>query len=131
MEYNDFYKVGVSVSADHDHRMEKIWWPELWMGPNGPHYNEQSNVTVAHKLKGDLLLIHGDMDNNVNPDATLAVADALIKANKDFDLLIMPGKDHGSVLYNNYFLRAKWDYFVEHLMGITPPKEYEFGANNK
>ncbi|CAM2063939.1 DPP IV N-terminal domain-containing protein [Sulfidibacter corallicola] len=123
LTHPDFYKVGVSSAGNHDHRMAKIWWPELWMGEQGSHYDEQSNLTLADRLKGRLLLVHGDMDNNVNPAATLRLAGELIKHNKDFDLLLIPNKRH---LLNDdpYFLRKRWDYFVTHLQGKTPPAGY-------
>lgn len=124
LAHGDFYKVGVASAGNHDHRLAKIWWPELWMGPFGEHYLEQSNLKIAKNLKGHLLLVHGDMDNNVNPDATIRLADALIKANRDFDLLILPNEDH-NLSGSLYFTRKRWDYFVTHLMGKTPPPQYE------
>ena len=89
--HGDFYKVAVSDCGCHDNRMDKIWWNELWMGwPVGPHYEEQSNVTQAHRLEGKLLLIVGEKDRNVDPASTLQLVDALIRADKDFDLLVIP-----------------------------------------
>src|SRR5437016_9812205 len=83
----DFYKVGVTACGCHDNRMDKIWWNELWMGwPVGTHYAEQSNVTNAQKLQGNLLLIVGELDRNVDPASTMQVVNALIKANKDFEI---------------------------------------------
>jgi dipeptidyl-peptidase 4 len=117
----EFYKVAVSVSGNHDHQMAKAWWPELYMGfPVDKHYVAQSNLTLAKNLKGKLFLICGDMDNNVNPASTLRFASELIKADKDFDLLIMPNEKHwfGN---NPYFVRRRWDYFVKHLLGVDPP----------
>ncbi|MCP4214452.1 MAG: prolyl oligopeptidase family serine peptidase, partial [bacterium] len=91
----EFYKVGIAASGNHDHRMDKTWWNELWMGyPVKEHYVEQSNLTNAHRLQGKLMLAHGDVDENVNPSCTLQLVDALIKANKDFDLLIFPNRGH-------------------------------------
>lgn len=125
LTHPDFYKVGVSISGNHDHRMDKAWWNELWMGyPVGDHYRDQSNVTMAEKLEGKLLLIHGDLDDNVNPSATLQLVDALIKANKDFDLLIVPNQYHGDG-GNPYLVRRRWDYFVQHLLSVTPPKGFK------
>ncbi|MCH8293490.1 DPP IV N-terminal domain-containing protein [Candidatus Poribacteria bacterium] len=122
----EFYKVAVSTSGNHDHRLDKASWVETWMGfPLGEHYVEQSNVTLAHKLKGKLLLAHGELDDNVHLSSTLQLVDALIKANKDFDLLIMPGRFHG--LGGPYFTRKRWDYFVKHLLGIDPPDGYQIG----
>ena len=119
-----FYKVGVSTSGNHDHRMDKAWWNELWMGyPVGDHYREQSNVTMADKLEGKLMLVHGELDDNVNPTATLQFVDALIKANKNFDMLIVPNQYHGEGR-NPYLIRRRWDYFVQHLLGVTPPQDY-------
>ncbi len=121
---NDFYTVAVANCGNHDHRTDKVWWNELWMGyPIEKHYAEQSNVDQAHLLKGNLLLAHGEMDTNVNVHAaTMQFADALIKANKDFDMLIVPGRGH--CIGGPYFLRKQWDYFVRHLHGVEPPKEY-------
>ncbi|HKX60867.1 MAG TPA: DPP IV N-terminal domain-containing protein, partial [Verrucomicrobiae bacterium] len=92
LAHGDFYKVAVSDCGCHDNRMDKIWWNEQWMGwPIGPHYEEQSNVTQAHKLQGKLMLVVGELDRNVDPASTMQMADALIKADKDFDLLVIPG----------------------------------------
>jgi dipeptidyl aminopeptidase/acylaminoacyl peptidase len=123
--HGDFYKVAAAMSGNHDHRTDKVWWNELWMGyPVGDHYRKQSNVTQAHRLQGKLLLVHGELDRNVNPHAaTMQFVNALIKANKDFDMLIVPGAGHGS---GAYVKRRMWDYFVTHLLGIAPPREYEF-----
>ncbi len=125
LAYPEFYKVGVAISGNHDHRTDKVWWNEAWMGyPVGKHYEEQSNVTQAHKLQGKLLLVHGELDDNVNPFAsTMQVANALIKANKDFDLLLVPGAGHGS---NSYIQRRQWDYFVRNLQHIEPPANFSF-----
>ena len=92
LHHGDFYKVGVSDCGCHDNRMDKIWWNEAWMGwPIGPEYSQNSNVTHAHKLKGKLLLIVGELDRNVDPASTTQVVNALIKADKDFDFLLIPG----------------------------------------
>lgn len=117
--HGDFYKVAVSVCGCHDNRMDKIWWNELWMGwPIGPHYAEQSNVTQAHRLSGQLLLIVGELDRNVDPASTMQVVNALIKADKDFDLLLIPGGGHG--IGGSYGIRRRRDYFVRHLWGLQP-----------
>ena len=101
--------------------MDKIWWNEQWMGwPLGPHYEEQSNVTQAHNLQGKLLLTVGELDRNVDPASTMQVVDALIKANKDFDMLIVPGSGHG-VGETPYASRRRMDYFVRHLLGKETP----------
>jgi dipeptidyl aminopeptidase/acylaminoacyl peptidase len=88
-------------------------------------YDVEANQSMAKNLKGHLLLAHGTMDNNVPPYNTLLVADALIKANKDFDLLMLPNQPHGYGTMSNYMMRRRWDYFVRYLMGAEPPKEYE------
>lgn len=120
LAHPDFYKVGVSDCGCHDNRMDKIWWNELWMGwPVGPHYAEQSNVTNAHKLQGRLLLIVGELDKNVDPASTMQVANALIKADKDFDLLVIPGAGHGAA-ETPYGTRRRQDFFVRHLLGTEP-----------
>jgi dipeptidyl aminopeptidase/acylaminoacyl peptidase len=119
--HGGFYKVGVSDSGCHDNRMDKIWWNEQWMGwPIGPHYAAQSNVTLAPRLTGKLLLIVGELDTNVDPASTFQVADALIKAGKDFDLLLAPGVGHG-VAGTAYGRRRLQDFFVRHLLGVEPP----------
>ncbi|MCK5146110.1 DPP IV N-terminal domain-containing protein [bacterium] len=123
----DFYDVAVASAGNHDHQMAKAWWPEHWMGfPVDSHYVAQSNLYLAKNLTGKLLLVHGDMDNNVNPASSLRLAGELIKANKDFDLLMIPNRNHG-LGGHNYFTRKRWDYFVRYLLGVEPPKEYEIG----
>jgi len=120
--HNDFYKVAVADCGCHDNRMDKVWWNELWMGyPVGPHFAESSNVAQAHKLKGKLLLIVGEMDHNVDPASTMQVVNALVKADKDFDLLVIPGADHGAA-GTPYGRRRQKDYFVRHLLGVEPRK---------
>ena len=118
--HGGFYKVAVADCGCHDNRMDKIWWNELWMGwPVGPHYAEQSNVTLAPRLQGKLLLIVGEMDDNVDPSSTMQVARALVKANKDFDLLVIPGTGHGAA-ETPYGNRRREDFFVRHLLGVEP-----------
>ena len=120
LTHGDFYKAAVSDCGCHDNRMDKIWWNEQWMGwPIGPHYEEQSNVTLAKNLKGKLLLIVGELDRNVDPSSTMQVANALIKADKDFDLLVIPGAGHGSA-EGPYGKRRRADFFVRHLLGVEP-----------
>ncbi len=120
LAHGDFYTVAVSDCGCHDNRMDKIWWNELWMGwPVGPHYAGQSNVTNAHKLTGKLLLVVGELDRNVDPASTMQVANALVKADKDFDLLIVPGAGHGSA-ETPYGSRRRQDFLVRHLMGVEP-----------
>jgi dipeptidyl aminopeptidase/acylaminoacyl peptidase len=119
LTHPEFYKVGVAACGCHDNRMDKIWWNEQWMGwPVGPHYEAQSNVTLAPRLQGKLLLIVGEMDTNVDPASTMQVVNALIKADKDFDLLVVPGAGHG--LGGPYGLRREQDFFVRHLLGVEP-----------
>jgi dipeptidyl aminopeptidase/acylaminoacyl peptidase len=119
LAHPEFYKVAVSGCGCHDNRMDKIWWNELWMGwPVGPHYDEQSNVTQAHKLQGKLLLIVGELDTNVDPASTMQVVDRLVKADKDFDLLVVPGAGHG--MGGAYGNRRMQDFFVRHLLGAEP-----------
>jgi dipeptidyl aminopeptidase/acylaminoacyl peptidase len=115
----EFYKVAVSSCGCHDNRLDKASWNEQWMGLMGPHYEAQSNVTNAHKLVGKLLLIVGELDTNVPPESTMRVVDALVKAKKDFDLLVLPGFNHtGGGPYGE---RRRVDFFVRHLLGAEPP----------
>ncbi|HSQ57035.1 MAG TPA: prolyl oligopeptidase family serine peptidase, partial [Gemmata sp.] len=123
LAFGDFYTVAVSDCGCHDNRMDKIWWNELWMSwPVGPHYAEQSNVTQASKLKGKLMLAVGELDRNVDPSSTMQVVNALIRANKDFDLLVVPGGGHGAGS-GPYGDRRRMDFFVRHLMGVEPRRD--------
>jgi dipeptidyl aminopeptidase/acylaminoacyl peptidase len=116
----EFYKAAVSNSGCHDNRMDKIWWNEQWMGwPVGPQYAESSNVDNAYRLKGDLLLILGELDTNVDPASTLQVVNQLIKHNKRFDLLFVPGGGHGAG--GPYAQHLLEDFFVHHLLKVEPP----------
>ncbi|MGO8759051.1 MAG: DPP IV N-terminal domain-containing protein [Terracidiphilus sp.] len=116
----EFYKAAVANSGCHDNRMDKIWWNEQWMGwPVGPWYSESSNVDNAWRLKGKLLLVMGEMDKNVDPSSTLQVVDRLIKAGKDFELLFVPGGDHGAG--GRYGERKLMDFFVSNLLGQKTP----------
>ena len=129
--FPDFFKVGIAESGNHDQRNYEDDWGERYQGlltRNGgvDSYEVEANQTMAKNLKGKLLLAHGTMDNNVPPYNTLLVVDALIKANKDFDLLEIPNAGHGFGAASNYMMRRRWDYFVKHLLGAEPPKEYEF-----
>lgn len=120
LAHGDFYKVAVADCGCHDNRMDKIWWNEQWMGwPVGPEYAANSNVTLAKNLTGKLFLMVGEMDRNVDPASTMQVVDALIKADKDFDLLVVPGAGHG-VAGRPYASRRRADYFVRHLLGVEP-----------
>ena len=127
--YPDFFKVGISESGNHDQRNYEDDWGERYQGllvrsGNTDNYDIEANQNLAKNLKGKLLLAHGGMDNNVPPYNTYLVVDALIKANKDFDLLIFPNAGHGFGADGNYMMRRRWDYFVQHLLGATPPKEW-------
>ena len=123
LAFGDFYKVAVADCGCHDNRMDKIWWNEQWMGwPLGPHYEEQSNVTQARKLQGKLMLMVGEMDENVDPASTMQVVNALIKADKDFELIVFPGKGHGAGS-SPYGDRRRNDFFVRHLLGVEPRRE--------
>lgn len=128
LAYPDFYKVAVASSADHDHRMEKAWWPEMYMGwPVDSAYHLQSNITMAGNLKGKLLLTHGGIDENVNPSATFKLAEALINADKQFDMLILPSQRHGyQGEHLKYFRKMRWNYFVKHLRGVEPNWEIKW-----
>lgn len=123
MTHGDFYKAAVADCGCHDNRMDKIWWNEQWMGwPVGPHYEANSNVTLAPGLKGKLLLIVGEMDTNVDPASTMQVVNALIKADKDFEMLVVPGAGHGSA-EGRYPSRRRADFFVRNLLGVEPRRE--------
>ena len=132
--YPEFFKVGIAESGNHDNRNYEDDWAEKWQGllvkdgEGKSNYDKQANQVYADKLKGHLLLAHGTMDDNVPPYQTLLVVDALIKANKDFDLLLIPNAHHGYGSASLYMTRKRWDYFVRNLMGATPPKEYELKA---
>jgi len=120
LHHGDFYDVAVSDCGCHDNRMDKIWWNEAWMGwPVGPWYADSSNVTHAGKLRGKLLLTVGELDRNVDPASTMQVVDALIRADKDFDMIVVPGGGHG-VGESPYLARRRQDYFVRHLLGVEP-----------
>ncbi|MDR6982309.1 dipeptidyl aminopeptidase/acylaminoacyl peptidase [Rheinheimera pacifica] len=122
LKYGDFYKVAVASAGNHDHRMSKAWWPEMWMGmpDEGEHYDSNSNMTLAHQLEGQLLLATGDLDNNVNPANSFRLAAAIQAAGRDVDLLLLANKDH-DLREDSYFTRRRWDYFVRHLLQQTPP----------
>tara|TARA_R110000796_G_scaffold37722_4_gene95393 strand:- start:300511 stop:302808 length:2298 start_codon:yes stop_codon:yes gene_type:complete len=131
LRYPDFYDVAVSSSGNHDNRNYEADWGEKWHGllvqnPDGTsNYDSQANQLLAKNLKGKLLITHGSMDDNVPPSNTMLVVDALIKANKDFDMIIYPNKRHGYGDMTTYMTRKRWDYFVKHLKGVEPPKEFD------
>ncbi|MEZ4697452.1 MAG: DPP IV N-terminal domain-containing protein [Rhodothermales bacterium] len=135
LAYPDFYKVAVSGAGNHDNRNYEDDWGEKWQGllveneDGTTNYDNQANQLLAGNLKGKLLIAHGTMDSNVPPSNTMLMVDALVKANKDFDLVMMPNWSHGFG-NSDYFMRRRWDYFVKNLLGVDPPKEYEFGKLN-
>ncbi len=146
LRYPDFYKVAVSGAGNHDNRNYEDDWGEKWQGllqtypetnagDSGSgepvvttNYDNQANQLLAGNLEGKLLLAHGMLDTNVHPSSTLLVVDALIQADKDFDLVVLPNAGHG---FGNrrYFMKRRWDYFVENLRGLQPPAEFRFADN--
>ncbi|MGE3563042.1 MAG: prolyl oligopeptidase family serine peptidase [Phycisphaerales bacterium] len=125
LHHGDFYKAAVADCGCHDNRVDKLWWNEAWMGwPVDESYERSSNVTHAHKLVGDLLLIVGELDRNVDPASTMQVVNALVKADKDFDLLVIPGTGHGAA-ETPYGRRRRADFFVRHLIGEEPRRAGE------
>jgi dipeptidyl aminopeptidase/acylaminoacyl peptidase len=124
----EFYKVAYSNSGCHDNRMDKIWWNEQWMGwPIGDHYRASSNMENASKLKGRLMLVVGELDTNVDPSSTMQVVNALIKASKDFELVVVPGANHGAG--SPITTRKRNDWFVKNLLGLDPPNWNELPVN--
>ena len=129
--YPDFFKAGIAESGNHDNRDYEDDWAEKWAGllvksaDGSSNYDSQANQATAKNLKGHLLLAHGTSDDNVPPSNTLLVVDALIKANKDFDLLMIPNARHGYGAAAQYMTRRRWDYFVRYVRGDTPPFEYQ------
>lgn len=135
-EYPEFYDVAVSGSGNHDNRNYEADWGEKWQGllvdgniegkaDGTTNYDGQANQLIAKNLKGKLLITHGSMDDNVPPSNTMLVVEALIKANKDFDMILFPNKKHGYGDMTNYMTRKRWDYFVTHLLNAKPPKEFQ------
>ena len=131
--YPDFFKVGISEAGNHDQREYEDDWGEKYHGPlerrpdGTTNYDTQANQALVKNLKGKLLLAHGTMDNNVPPYNTLILVDSLIKYNKDFDLLMLPNRNHGFG-GEDYMVRRRWDYFVKNLMGAEPPHEFQMHA---
>jgi dipeptidyl-peptidase 4 len=120
IDHHEFYHAAVADCGCHDNRMDKIWWNEAWMGwPVDESYAKSSNVDHAHRMQGDLLLVVGELDRNVDPASTMQVVKALIEADKDFDLLVVPGGGHG-VAESPYGTRRRRDFFVRHLLGVEP-----------
>ena len=129
--YPDVYKVGIAESGNHDNLSYEDDWAERYhglmadKGDGKTNYTGQDNAVYARNLKGKLFLLHGLMDDNVPPQSTLLVVDALVKANKDFDLLLLPNARHGYGMDSYYVMRRRWDYFVKNLLGVEPPKEFD------
>jgi dipeptidyl aminopeptidase/acylaminoacyl peptidase len=126
----EFYRVAVSIAGNHDTRSYNYGWGERFHGlverdssRGVDNYETVANSRLATRLEGHLLLIHGDLDDNVHPGHTIQLVDALIKANKSFDLLIVPDANHG-LTQHPYVIRRTWDYFVRHLLGLEPPRDY-------
>jgi dipeptidyl aminopeptidase/acylaminoacyl peptidase len=127
--YPDFFKVGIAESGNHDNRNYEDDWGERYNGlAENVNYEAQANQNYAKNLKGKLMLAHGMMDNNVPPSNTMLVVEALQKANKSFDLVLFPNSAHGFGQYSSYMMRRRWDYFVENLLGMEPPKDYLLGG---
>lgn len=135
LDYPEFYKVGVASAANHDMRSYSAGWGERYQGyPVGDNYLEQANTLRADRLQGKLLIVHGEMDDNVHPDHLRQITNAFIAANRDFDMLILPNHNHSMVdvtrgkaagtFPSPYFMRRRWDYFTEHLLGVTPPADF-------
>ena len=137
LKYPDFYKVGIAESGNHDNRNYEDDWGERYNGlmvkgeDGKTNYEQQANQLYAKNLKGKLMLAHGGMDDNVPPYNTYLLVDALNEANKDYDLVIFPNARHGFGKGRNYMMRKRWDYFVKHLQGKTPPKEFKFSPRKK
>ncbi len=126
LTYPNFFKVAVSGAGNHDQRTYIPVWGESYVGrDNGENFDATSNPHLAVNLKGKLYLVYGALDDNVHPANTMQLVEALIRANKDFDLLILPNSHHSLQEDAPYFTRRMWDYFVTHLMGATPPENYE------
>jgi dipeptidyl aminopeptidase/acylaminoacyl peptidase len=123
-ERPDFYKVGLTGCGVQDNRLDKAWWNEQWMGSEpGPFWDANSNVQQASKITGRLMIVHGELDENVPLSNSLRLVDALMKANKDFELLIIPNANH-PVMARPYFYRRSWDFLTRELLGKTPPQDY-------
>lgn len=133
--YPGFYKVGISESGNHDNRNYEDDWGERYIGllvedkAGLSNYEAQANQNFAHKLEGKLLLAHGGMDDNVPPYNTYLVVEALNRANKDYDLILFPNARHGFGQDSYYMMRRRWDYFVKHLQGAEPPREFKISSN--
>lgn len=116
----EFYKAAYAACGCHDNRMDKIWWNEQWMGyPVDSSYVACSNVENAKNLQGKLMLVVGEMDDNVDPSSTYQVVNALQKANKDFEFILLPGAHH--TMGEAYGDHKRYDFFVRNLLGVEPP----------
>jgi dipeptidyl aminopeptidase/acylaminoacyl peptidase len=129
LEFPDFYDVAVSSAGNHDSRgYISVWMDNYMCKKTGDNYQNQANTSLAGNLKGKLMLMTGDLDDNVHPSMTINLVDALIKANKDFDFILMPNLNHSSYM-NPYFLRRRWDYFYKNLLGKEPPTNFKLSIN--
>ena len=132
LRYPDFFKVAVSSAGNHDNRSYDYTWGEKYQGQmertgeGADNFDSQANHLLADQLEGKLLLMYGTLDDNVHPNATLLVIDELIKANKDFDLIVLPNRNHGYA-NEDYVVRRTWDYFVRHLRNEVPPDQFQLG----
>jgi len=130
LRYPDFFKVAVSSAGNQDNRSYDYTWGEKYQGvlkksaTGGDNFDSQANQNLAKNLKGRLLLMYGTLDDNVHPNATLLVVDELIKANRNFDMLVLPNRNHGFG-GEPYVVRRTWDYFVKYLLGVEPPADFE------
>jgi dipeptidyl-peptidase-4 len=124
-DYSEIFKVGVAACGNHDPTFYSSYWSDKYRGSDRGEWATQANGTAAHKLDGKLLLIAGDMDENVHISQTLSLVDALVRANRDFDLLIVPNEGHTVLFTSGYAQRRTWDYFIRNLLGETPPSNFE------
>ena len=138
LTYPDFFKVAVSCAGNHDNSIYNRWWSEqhhgiqekVSQGDTTFVYHIDTNQELAARLKGHLLLVHGDIDNNVHPANTIRVVNALIRANKRFDMLILPGQRHGFGDMNDYFFWKMADYYSRHLIGDPTPRPTDIAEMN-
>ena len=128
LTYPELYKAGVSSAGNHDQRVNVAMWGERYIGlPSEADYEPQANANVAANIRGKLLLAYADMDDNVHPAGTVRLVDALVKENKDFELLLLPNRNH-AYADDPYLTRRRWDFFVRHLQGAQPPEGYEIAG---
>ncbi|WP_214322519.1 S9 family peptidase [Nonomuraea sediminis] len=125
LDHPDVFKVGVAECGNHDQRLYHALWGESYQGPyDAEAYTRAANPEFADRLRGRLLLVHGELDDNVTPHLTMRLVERLIAADRDFDLLIVPGAEHAFIGFEHYVTRRRWDYLVRHLLGVTPPSGY-------